>query len=194
MDLDFLKIEHNNVPPARGKVLISEPFSDDAYFKRSVVLLTEHNEKGSIGFILNKPLDVKISELISGFEENEASVSIGGPVQTNTVHYIHTLGESISGSMQITDDVFWGGDIDQVKLLMETGIINHNQIRFFVGYSGWSPNQLKEELENNFWIVTDIPTDIIFKKPDQGTWKESLNTMEDKYKIWTTFPENPGFN
>ncbi|MBI4647595.1 MAG: YqgE/AlgH family protein [Bacteroidia bacterium] len=193
LELDFLKIEHNNVAPKKGKVLISEPFTRDSFFKRSVVLLTEHNENGTIGFILNKTVDIRISELISGFPDFRYKISLGGPVQTNTIHYIHTL-ENIPSSVNIMKDVYWGGDIEHIKLIAETGILQADQIRFFIGYSGWAPKQLDNELSRNYWIVGELDKQTIFNAPPDSAWKEILSNMEEKYRIWTTFPENYDMN
>jgi putative transcriptional regulator len=194
MELDFLNIKHNNVPPKNGRVLISEPFSKDLFFKRSVVFLTEHNDDGTVGFILNKPSELNISELIEDFPDKGFTVSIGGPVQTNTIHYLHTLGDAIPGSLKVTDEIYWGGDIEHIKVMAESDLIAIDQIRFFVGYSGWSEGQLDDELKNDFWIVSEIKKEGIFTPEIEATWKSVLQKMEEKYKIWTSFPENPEMN
>jgi putative transcriptional regulator len=99
-----------------GTVLLAEPFMLDPNFKRSAILLCEHNKEGSVGFIMNKPLDMRIDELIEGFPEFESEVLFGGPVQTDTIHYIHNIGELLEGSRQVTDGVYWGGDFEKLKI------------------------------------------------------------------------------
>jgi len=193
-DFNFFKIEYNNVLPKPGKVLISEPFLLDSFFKRSVILLTEHNKKGTVGFILNKPVDISVNEVLTDFPEFNARASIGGPVGTNTVHYLHTLGDTIPNSVNVFDSIYWGGDFEQIKLLIDSGIIKSDQIRFFIGYSGWEPKQLDREISENSWLVSDIEQSDIFSTGDQDVWKTTLNKLEDKYKMWTKFPENPGLN
>lgn len=195
MELDFniFKIEYNKVKPRRGRVLVSEPFLQDTYFKRSLVLLTKHSEEGAVGFVLNKPLEVKVNEVILDFPEFDASVSIGGPVGTNTIHYLHTLGDLIPNSVHVFGDIFWGGDFEAIKTLIGEGQIKSDQIRFFLGYSGWNEGQLENELEQNSWLVTEIkPLNIM--KPNNNIWKHTLSQLGEKYKIWANFPENPGFN
>ena len=194
MDFDFLKIERNDLEPGKSRILISEPFSQDSFFKRSVVFLTEHNSEGSIGFILNKPVDIPASELLKDFPDIDAVVSIGGPVQTDTIHYLHTLGDVIPNSLHVANGIYWGGQLDQIRLMAEAGMIKRNQLRFFIGYSGWAPKQLNEELEENFWLVADSTKEAIFDLPFETTWEDTLSKMEDKYKIWTNFPENPELN
>jgi putative transcriptional regulator len=193
LDTDFFKIQHNNISPNRGGILISEPFSRDLYFKRSVILLTEHNEFGSVGFVLNKPIEFPINEIIKDFPPFDANISIGGPVKTDTIHYIHTLGKQIPQSLNVYDNIYWGGDFYILKELIAAGKVLRDQVRFFVGYSGWSPHQLENEISKDYWVVTEL------KAPDvmadnQNIWKYSLKKLGERYKVWINFPENPNLN
>lgn len=180
--------------PQKGKVLLSEPFLLDNYFKRSIVLITEHNEDGTIGFVLNKPVNVKINEVIENFPDIEAEVALGGPVSTNTLHYIHTLGDIIPNSVPVLGNICWGGDFDVVERLIASGNIQQEQIRFFLGYSGWSPNQLNEELNENAWIVGEITPEEIMRPLNKHFWNKTLSRMGKKYEMWSNFPENPEMN
>ena len=102
-----------------GSLLLAEPFLSDPNFKRSVVLLAEHDEEnGSLGFILNRPLQMDISEVIEGWEQASLPLYLGGPVQHETLHYIHTLGDYVNQSIQLTPGLFWGGDLEQVHELI----------------------------------------------------------------------------
>ncbi len=192
IEFDFFKINKNDLVPEKGKILISEPLFDDTYFGRSVVLLTEHNEKGSVGFILNRLTDVKLHEVIPSVNI-DISVSIGGPVETNTLHFIHTLGEIIPESVNIFDNLYWGGDFEHMKTLLQTGIISKNKIRFFVGYSGWHKGQLKQELEKNYWVTSRLPVKDIMMK-NKKIWHNSLEKLGGKYKTWINMPPNPELN
>ncbi|HEX3008570.1 MAG TPA: YqgE/AlgH family protein [Bacteroidales bacterium] len=195
MELDFniFKIEYNKVEPLRGRVLVAEPFLQDTYFKRSLVLLTEYTPDGSIGFVLNKTLEVSINEVIEDFPAFNATVSIGGPVSTNTIHYLHTLGEIIPNSEHVFGNIYWGGDFDVIKDMIVAKEIHPSQIRFFLGYSGWQAGQLDNELKSNSWLVTEVkPMQIMAHS--NNIWKETMTTLGDKYKIWSNFPENPGYN
>jgi putative transcriptional regulator len=196
MELDFnlFKIEYNKVAPKKGRILVAEPFLQDNYFKRSIVLLTEHSSEGAVGFVLNKPIDVKVNEVMNGFPYFDSDVSIGGPVSTNTVHYLHTLGDIVPNAVHIVDDIYWGGDFDFVKSLIKDGGLSGDQIRFFLGYSGWHAGQLESELEQNSWLVTEINSSLIMKRSTAGIWKTTLSELGEKYKIWSDFPENPGLN
>lgn len=190
---DFFKVENENMAPRQGRVLISEPLLNDSYFKRSVVLLTEHSENGSVGFVLNKPIDLTIQDVIKDFPEFDSKLYVGGPVGKDTVHYIHTLGELIPNSVHVKDNIYWGGDFDRVRESISEGLIQPSQIRFFLGYSGWSPKQLEGEIENNAWVISEVEGSWIMS-PDQNMWKEVLNNLGNPYKIWTNCPENPALN
>lgn len=193
LDSNIFKIEYNKVAPKRGRVLVSEPFLQDTYFKRSLVLLTEYSEEGAVGFVINKPLDVQINEVMNNFPKFNSHVSIGGPVSTNTIHYLHSVGNHIPNSIQVADNLYWGGDYDIMKDLVMCGEIMPSQIRFFLGYSGWHAGQLESELSQNSWLVTEVNYNKIMR-PENDLWKNTVNQLGDKYKMWANFPENPGSN
>lgn len=193
-NIDIFKIETNFIAPEKGSILIAEPFLNDIYFKRSIILLTEHNDNETVGFVLNKPVSMSISDLITDFPDFEAEISIGGPVSTNTIHYIHTLGSLIPGSHKVYGNIFWGGDFEAVKSLIRENKISKNQIRFFLGYSGWMPNQLNEELTQNSWLVSTLDPNRVMNANMTSIWKESLLDLGEKYKMWINSPDNPSLN
>jgi putative transcriptional regulator len=90
--------------------------------------------------------------------------------------------------------LYWGGDFDAVKELIMQGRISKNNIRFFLGYAGWSPKQLDNELSENAWVVAELDSGTIMKSTSMSLWQETLNKLGDKYKTWVNFPENPGLN
>jgi putative transcriptional regulator len=190
---DFFQIE-NTLTPQKGRILISEPFLMDNYFKRSIVLLTEHTHEGTIGFVLNKPVSMKVNEIMTDLPAVNAIVSLGGPVQTNTLHYIHTLGDIIPNSMKIIENIYWGGEFNIIKRLLETGTLNNENIRFFLGYSGWQSSQLDDELADNAWVVADISPEEIMTPMNKHFWNKTLYRLGKKYQMWSNFPENPQMN
>jgi len=139
--------------PAKGKILISEPFLNDPNFKRTIILLTEHSDEGSVGFVLNKPTGVKISQIIHDFPEFDSLVYYGGPVQTNTLQFIYRGENIIEGSIEIMPGLFWGGSFEILKTLIESNYVSPSDFRFFLGYSGWDEGQIDDEMELNSWIV-----------------------------------------
>lgn len=193
LEINLFKIHHNNVEPKHGRVLVSGPFLHDMYFSRSVIFLTEHNNEGTVGFVLNKAMKISMEELISGFPDFDARISLGGPVSTDTIHFLHCLGKKIPNSVKVFGNIYWGGDFETVKKMVVSGKIDKSQIRFFVGYSGWSANQLEREISENSWIVTELDEETIMNN-SQDVWTHTLQSLGDKYKLWANFPENPGMN
>ena len=166
-----------------GKLMIAEPFMLDPHFKRSVVLLTEHSTEGSVGFIINKMLDMHFNDIINEFPEFNAPLFYGGPVQTDSIHYLHNVGELLEGSTRISSGVYWGGDWDQLKFLIEAKLIEPKHIRFFVGYSGWDNAQLKDEFNESSWIVTDMHANYLFNAQPHTLWRTVLQHKGNAYSI-----------
>jgi putative transcriptional regulator len=193
-ELDLFTILPEDKIPEKGKILISEPFLPDSFFNRSIVYLTDHTPQGSVGFILNKKLDIKVKNAISGFDNCEDFLNMGGPVAPDTLHYLHTLGELVPNSVSIDGNIFWGGDIEVIKSLIAFGKIDGSRIRFFLGYSGWSAGQLDRELKENSWVIANIRSDIVMSNRGDDTWKMVLRSLKNKYRIWADFPESPDMN
>lgn len=192
-NIDFFKVNHKPLLPQKGRVLISQPGLFDQYFKRSVIVLVEHNDKGTVGFVLNSLVDINLQELMPDFPDFPAMVSVGGPVDPNTIHFIHTVGDLIPESVQILDGLYWGGDFDTMKDLVVRKVISTSQIRFFLGYSGWGEGQLDDELEENSWIVAELDL-VQIMAGGNDLWNRAVKQMGPKYKSWTIFPENPTLN
>jgi len=189
---DLLNITYNKVRPKKGKVLISQPFMSDGCFKRSVVLLTEYSKDNTIGFVLDKPLLITIGDLTDDFPEGNFQLSLGGPVATNTLHYLHTFAH-IPDAIEVINGIYWGGKIEVIRQLLSISVMKPEHIRFFLGYSGWTAGQLDQELKNNSWLVGDIrPAQILC--PPHDLWQKSVKGVGEPYHLWTTFPENPGYN
>jgi putative transcriptional regulator len=182
------------VKPAQGALLISEPFLLDSYFKRAVVLIGEHDDHGTIGFILNKPTDVKINDAVEDFPSFNVPLYFGGPVDTDTLFYIHTIGAKLEGAKEIVKGVWWGGNYEQLKFLIDTGQVRENQIRFYAGYSGWEPKQLDIEIKEKSWLLSSANTSFTFFSDPKGLWGQVLKSMGTEYAILANFPEDPSLN
>lgn len=184
-----------NTNPKKGNLLIAEPsILGDVSFNRSVILLADHNKEGSIGFILNKPLNYTLSDLLPEIEI-PLRVYNGGPVEQDNLYFIHKIPDLIPDSIEISNGIFWGGDFKSVIELINAGKLNEKDIRFFLGYSGWDANQLMNELISNSWIVSEnIYKNSIIEKIDTTFWKEKMLELGGDYSIWSNAPENPSFN
>lgn len=179
----------------KGLLLIAEPsIYGDLSFNRSVILLADHNSEGTVGFILNKPLEYTLTDLVP---EIESSLTIynGGPVEQDNLYFIHTVPELIPDSVEISNGIYWGGNFEKTKDLINDGIIQKENIRFFLGYTGWSTNQLEDELNANSWILIENSfKQNILMKSSVDFWKEQLIELGGEYLIWSNAPENPMLN
>lgn len=180
--------------PERGRILIAEPFLQGPYFSRSIILLTEHNEEGSIGFVLNKATDVYPDEVIDDLFNFNGELYIGGPVASNSLHFLHTLGEQIPGAVKVTDTIYWGGDFEVIKNIINSGKANAKSVRFFAGYSGWSPGQLEVEIAEKSWVVSSLNDQLIMNCDAEDIWKESLKSVKNLHNAWSNLPSDPSSN
>jgi putative transcriptional regulator len=180
---------------AAGRLLISEPFMMDPNFKRSVILITEFSADGAMGFILNHQGEYMLGDVLPDVSYSEMPVYEGGPVAKNTLHFIHRVPHKIDGGMEITPGVFWGGDFEQVKTLVTNYQLNKSEIKFFAGYSGWTAQQLDEEITADSWIVTDtFKAETLFAGEEQNLWKDVVKSLGNRYAHIANFPENPALN
>ena len=120
-------------------------------------------------------------------------LQFGGPVGGDELFYVHTLGTKIPRSVQILPSVYVGGEFEAMQDYIEEEK-SLNEVRFFMGYCGWGKNQLQAEFNNNEWVATTLTRSTIFNNDTKNLWKNCLETMGGKYKMWAEFPKNPMFN
>ncbi len=161
---------------------------------RTVVLMCEHQSDGSMGFVLNKALESTLDELMTGFEGQKIPVFYGGPVQPDTIHFLHQLPELIPGGIEIIEGVFWGGNFESVMALANTRQLNIEKIKFFIGYSGWGEGQLKDELNEKSWLTVQANTRLIFGTSTSDVWKNSLRHLGGNYEMLVHYPIDPQLN
>lgn len=179
----------------KGQLLIAEPsLIGDTSFNRSVILLADHNNEGSVGFIINKPLRYSIKDLVPEIHAN-FRIYNGGPVEQDNLYFIHNVPELIPNSIEISNGIFWGGDFELTAELINSGIIKKNNIRFFLGYTGWDAQQIEDEIHTNSWIISEnFSKNKIIGKSSNNFWKEKILELGGDYLIWSNAPENPVLN
>ncbi|MEJ7557872.1 MAG: YqgE/AlgH family protein [Pedobacter sp.] len=181
--------------PSLGKLLISEPFLADPNFKRSVVLISDYQNEGTVGFVLNHISLLLLRDLVPEMPEADFPVYIGGPVATDTVHFIHRCFDKMNDGQEIAKGIYWGGNFETLKVLINNGSIKSHEVKFFIGYSGWAPNQLKGEIEENTWIVSDqYHADVVFSDNEEELWREVIINLGPKYAHVSNFPVDPRLN
>ena len=177
------------INPTTGKILLAEPGLQDFYFKQSVVLLGEMDKEGAFGLVINKRTDLRFSDVVNDHFGFNPYIYLGGPVKSQNLFFIHRIA-SIPGSSEISKGIYWGGDSDVLFEMMQNESINDSQVRFFLGYSGWTPNQLEEEIGRKSWQVTNLTVDQIFSDDQKHLWADETVSISPDYKLWFNMPED----
>ncbi len=177
-----------------GSVLIAEPsIIGDVSFQRSVVMIANHDEKGSVGFIMNKPLTHTLSDIVPAITQ-EFRVFNGGPVEQDNLYFIHNVPHLVPDSVEISDGIYWGGDFEKIIDLIKQNEITADNVKFFLGYSGWSANQLNDEMQTNSWVLVDTDIQNIISQPAIDYWRNQIVALGGEYLLWANAPENPAHN
>ena len=182
------------IDPAPGILLISDPFLKDPNFMRSVVFLCDHQDEGSFGFVLNRPFEQSLDQLLPELEGFPIPVYYGGPVQTDTLHFLHSQPDMIPDGQEVTDGVYWGGDFEKVMELIRTRELDLDRIRFFLGYSGWSSGQLGDEMTEKSWLTVPANQGLVFHEQPDTIWKAAIKELDDEYHQIINYPIDPQLN
>ncbi len=177
----------------KGEILLSEPFLLD-YFSRSVILITEHTDEGSLGFVLNQKSNYVLEDFGDMFQNLEIPVYVGGPVGQNTLHFIHKLGNTIDDTTHISREWYWSGKIDVILKLLRIGVVKETDVRFFIGYSGWSSGQLAQEYKEKTWFKISDPKVDILATNANSLWREILKSQDNPLKQFANYPIDPLLN
>ena len=184
----------SGIKPASGLLLVSEPLLPDPNFERSVILLCAHDEEGTLGFVLNKPEESLLGELIEWPGESRLPVFNGGPVQQDTLQVLHRVAD-LEGAIEVVPGVFWGGELEVLRECALQGRLVEADTRFFLGYSGWSAGQLEEELKERTWIVSDrLDASLIFHTEPADMWHQALSRMGGRFARFANYPQDPRLN
>ena len=185
----------SQVEPSSGKLLISEPFLNDPNFKRSVILMAEHNDEGTLGFVLNQPSALLLKDLVPDLGQADFPIFIGGPVEVDTVHFIHRCYDKLNSGEEIANGIYWGGNFETLRILISNNSIDESEIKFFLGYSGWSKGQLMDEINTNTWIVSNkYNQDLVFSLNEEEVWRKVIINLGPKYAHVSNFPIDPSLN
>ncbi|MCC5945185.1 MAG: YqgE/AlgH family protein [Bernardetiaceae bacterium] len=176
----------------KGNMLLSEPFLSDPNFQRVVILLCEHSEEGSFGLVLNRPSNFLVSDVTDMLDSDDILYQ-GGPVQTDSLHFIHSFAE-LEDAEPIAKNLYWGGDIEHLQELEAQGLVTPKNCRFFVGYSGWSSGQLATEIAQEAWIISRYNPSRVLAWDAEKAWRKLLRKMGGKYQVFANYPIDPRLN
>jgi putative transcriptional regulator len=185
--------KQSNIPAGAGKLLIAEPFLNDPNFARSVILLCEHSDEGTVGFSLNRPTDHTLGDLLPELYTPLLPVFQGGPVQLDTLHMLHRTPIALGGT-EIADGVYWGGSYDALQESVMHNSYQPIDLRLFVGYSGWGPGQLEKELTEGSWLVANVSPEIVFETDPDAMWRRAIDSLGQEFAFLKNMPINPQLN
>ncbi len=195
--MNFLNNKDNTekVPPAKGKLLIAEPFLHDKDFARSVVLLCEHTGEGTIGFVLNQPTMLTLGDLLVQLDNPATPLEIynGGPVQPETLHIVHRIPDLLGG-VPVAQGIYWGGSFESLQDLIRENNYKEGDLRLFIGYSGWAAGQLDKEMEEGAWMVGGVTEQLIFETEASAIWKQAVGLLGKDYAFVANMPIDPQLN
>lgn len=192
-----IQVVHRDITP--GCMLVAEPFLREGYFNHSVIMLADYDRNaGAMGVVLNNLLtDTSLQELIPEVKrKDKVSVYCGGPVNSDRLFFVHTLGDIFPGAEPLADGLFIGGNFDAVTDYVNAGYPLEGTLRFFVGYSGWEAGQLEGECAKNVWAVTPPVLDAAecLRGSDDAYWHKVVRRMGAPYTHWLLHPKNPSLN
>ena len=180
--------------PLKGRLLIAGPsILNDSSFNRAIILITEHTSNNSVGFILNRPLEYTIQDLLPDIK-SDFVIYQGGPVEQDNLYFVHRVPELIPESIEVDNGIYWGGNFESLKYLLNDGSLKKTDIRFFLGYSGWGKNQLKNELNLSSWFISENNIKNIFSTDDESLWKNKILEKGGDYKRWANAPSDINLN
>lgn len=182
-----------------GTLLISQPFLGDPNFERSVVLLCrDEPAEGSFGLVLNRLTSITLGEVLDlppdlGVLAADLPLNVGGPVEPNTLHYLHRRAD-IPGAQALGQGVYWGGDFEMLLSLVGSGVITAADVRLFAGYSGWGVGQLAGEIEGKSWIKHPASAGKVFTLTTDAFWQDILREKGGRFKVLSNYPRDPRLN
>ncbi len=185
------------VRPDRGTFLVAAPRLLDPNFMHAVVLLCDHGPEGSYGVIVNRAAGLTVADLSSQndlLEDRADRLWLGGPVSTDTVQVLHRLGSSVPDSLHVVDDVHLGGDSAVIRAALEQRSEGRELVRFVLGYAGWGPEQLDEELREGAWVVTPSSEDLVFDRRPDSLWRRILRKLGGDFAALADEPPDPSWN
>jgi putative transcriptional regulator len=178
-----------------GCFLIANPTLRDPNFSRTVVLLCEHNDQGSMGLIINRPTEHTVAGAISGMPERATQLLYwGGPVQQRLVLVLHRHKIDVPEAREIVDGMALGSDSEALIHLLETAAHPDERVRIFSGYAGWAAGQLESELQEKSWIVAPGRAELVFGVEAERIWAEALQALGPRFRYLTSLPSDPRVN
>ena len=183
----LLHVQPTLLKPATGRILISVPYYNDPFFNRSVVLIIDKDDESCVGLMLNQELNCTVRQAVTGVKI-DMPVFAGGPVMHHTAFALHNF-KNCKESEEILPHVYAGYD-DILLAIFEHTKIPKMDFKFFIGYSGWEPGQLENEISKKMWVVADGSEELVLRTPTQKVWENAVKSLGKEYAHWLQVPKN----
>ncbi|WP_419995377.1 YqgE/AlgH family protein [Streptomyces boninensis] len=188
-----------------GRLLVATPSLADPNFERSVVLLLDHDDEGSLGVVLNRPTPVDVGDVLQAWAELAGDPGVvfqGGPVSLDSALGIAVVPgpESVAAGGSVGDGPLgWRRvhgaiglvDLDAPPELLAAEL---GALRIFAGYAGWGPGQLEDELSEGAWYVVESEPGDVSSPAPEGLWRAVLRRQRNELAMVATYPDDPSLN
>ena len=167
---------------APGSLLAAWPDLRDPNFMHTVLLMCQHSEEGAYGLVINRPTELHVGQVLADHPtlgQSDFPIHLGGPVDHQTLQFVHRVPEAIPGGLPLAEGVFLGGELDALgELLLADPVVAVSSVRVLLGYSGWSAGQLDQELATGSWVPAPGSADAVFGSDPAGTWREVVSSVD----------------
>ena len=165
-----------------GDIILAQPFWNNEYYKRSVILLLEHDKTGSTGIIINKISNLIVHDALPQFNLLNP-LFFGGGNQAETVSYIHNF-PSLPNVLPLGNGLYYGGEPESLETLLHTNVLNSVSVKFCSGFVEWAADELESELSENKWWKGSINAEELFTMPYERLWAYKLLKSGHLYGIF----------
>ena len=189
--------DFKNKQYGKGSLLIANPVLPDPNFSRTVILLCNHNKQGSFGLVINRSAELKAPDLFSSIDilkSYNEKIYIGGPVSQSMVFYLYRSSQDVGDLDKVCSGVYLGSSLEALESLCLDIDKQKDNVRFYLGYSGWSGGQLDGEMEQNSWLIQSADEQIVFLDSEDLMWPKAVNSLGEEYQYLTKAPVNPQWN
>ena len=189
--------DFKNKQYGKGSLLIANPVLPDPNFSRTVILLCNHNEQGSFGLVINRSAELKAPDLFSSIDilkSYNEKIYIGGPVSQSMVFYLFRSSQDVGDLDEVCSGVYLGSSLETLESLYLDIDYQKENIRFYLGYSGWSGGQLDGEMKQNSWLIQSADEQIVFLDSEDLMWPTAVNSLGEEYQYLIKAPVNPQWN
>ena len=180
-----------DLKPERGLLLVAMPTLLDPNFRQTLVLLCEHGPEGSMGLVINRPTEVEVSALVDEFPAltQTGLVYSGGPVSRNAMLVLFR-GEDLQEGHGILENVFLAKTLE----VFRSSGFSDQDVRCYLGYAGWGPGQLENEMKSGAWTVMPADAGMIFEPDPSLLWQEMMQRLGGDWSVYSSLPSDPSLN